>query len=105
MKMSEHQATAVIMLTLLNVAALVHRDLATPWWVWVIAIATYPAIAFVANLSRPALRNEPHAVFRVTDGVQCFSCEAYRDHFVLRPENGDPPWETGELSIHGLRKC
>lgn len=44
-------------------------------------------------------------VFRVTDGERWFSCESYYDHFVLRPEDGSEPWETVELSMHGLRKC
>ena len=51
--------------------------------------------------SRPI---EPR-VFRVTDGESCYSCEAYFDHFLIRPEDGGEAWETTELSIHGLRKC
>lgn len=49
-------------------------------------------------------RTEPR-VFRVTDGERCFSCEAYYDHFLLRPEDGSEPWKTCELSSHGLYKC
>lgn len=48
---------------------------------------------------------QPQSVFRVTDGVSCFSCESYYDHFLLRPEDGGEPWTTVELSNYGLRKC
>ena len=61
-------------------------------------------VRVAGNLFWRGGRVEPH-VFRVTDGEKCYSCEAYYDHFLLRPEDGGKPWTTVELSMHGLRKC